>query len=103
MRIGIFESSIGDLEAILEARMPSLDDDSEYEAQETIQSAYTKLEKDFFYNKLTAEERERKIHNIAQAIANEKQHLQQIEDSQTNTLTVDTYLTWDHNSDNEPS
>ena len=30
-------------------------------------------------NKLTAEERERKIHNIAQAIANEKQHLQQIE------------------------
>lgn len=92
MRIGIFESSIGDLEAILEARMPSLDDDSEYEAQETIQSAYTKLEKDFFYNKLTAEERERKIYNIAQAIANEKQHLQQIEDSQTNTLTVDTYF-----------
>jgi len=82
MRIGIFQQSIGDLEAILDANYNG----------ETIQAAYTKLEKDLFYNKLSEEERISKMDDIAQAIANEQQQLQKIEESQTNTLTVDTYF-----------
>ena len=81
-RIGIFRQSIGDLEAIL---------DAEYEG-DTIQNAYTKLEKELFSNKLTENERKRKINDIAQAMANEQQQLQKIEENQTNTLTVDTYF-----------
>ncbi len=81
-RIGIFRQSIGDLEAILDAE----------HGGDTIQNAYTKLEKELFSNKLTKTERQRKINDIAQAIANEQQQLQKIEENQTNTLTVDTYF-----------
>lgn len=82
IRIGIFQQSIGDLEAILDASY----------LNGTIQSAYTKLEKELFYNKLSNEERRSKIEDIAQAVANEQQQIQRIEESQTNTLTVDTYF-----------
>ena len=84
MRIGIFTESIGDLEAILDARYAGTTD--------TIQSAYTKLEKDLFCNNLSATERQRKIDDIAQAIENEKQQIKKIEENQTNTLTIDTYF-----------
>ena len=84
MRIGIFTESIGDLEAILDASYAGTTD--------TIQSAYTKLEKDLFCNNLSATERQRKIDDIAQAIENEKQQIKKIEENQTNTLTIDTYF-----------
>ena len=84
MRIGIFTESIGDLEAILDANYAGTAD--------TIQSAYTKLEKDLFCNNLSTKERQRKMDDIAQAIENEKQQIKKIEENQTNTLTVDTYF-----------
>ncbi len=84
MRIGIFTESIGDLEAILDANYAGTAD--------TIQSAYTKLEKDLFCNNLSAVERQHKMDDIAQAIENEKQQIKKIEENQTNTLTIDTYF-----------
>lgn len=83
-RIGIFTESIGDLEAILDANYASTTD--------TIQAAYTKLEKELFCNNLSKKERQRKMDDIAQAIENEKQQIKKIEENQTNTLTVDTYF-----------
>lgn len=83
-RIGIFTESIGDLEAILDANYAGTTD--------TIQTAYTKLEKELFCNHLSTKERQRKMDDIAQAIENEKQQIKKIEENQTNTLTVDTYF-----------
>lgn len=84
MRIGIFTESIGDLEAILDANYAG--------TNETIQTAYTKLEKDLFCNNLSSSERKRKMDDIAQAIETQKLQIKKIEESQTNTLTVDTYF-----------
>lgn len=83
-RIGIFESSIGDLEAILDANFQH--------SGMSIQEAYQQLEKELFYNKLTKNEMEKKMDDISRAIQNEKENLKRIEDGLTNTLTDDSYF-----------
>ncbi len=87
MRIGIFRESIGDLEAILDSEM-SLENGKKV----TIQDALKNMERDFYSNKLSAEEVERKRVEIERAIENEKLNLKKIEEGLTNTLTNDSYF-----------
>lgn len=87
-RIGIFRNSIGDLEAILDATLEK-DLGLPYD---NLQEWYNSLEKELFCNKLTEEERDKKIDEIAQAIENEKINLKKIEEGLTNTLTNDFYF-----------
>lgn len=81
-RIGIFRSSIGDLEAIF---------DKETDGG-TLQQKIIKLEKDLYCNDLTPEERQLKIENISKAILIEKTNLEQINEGLTDTLTNDIYF-----------
>lgn len=83
-RIGIFRSSIGDLEAILDSKFG--------ESGDTIQMVYTKLEKELFSNRLSKDEIQNKMDEIAQAMENEKENLIRIEEGLTNTLTNDSYF-----------
>lgn len=82
-RIGIFENTIGDMEAIL---------DAPYEQGITINEQINKLERQFYKTRLTQEEIDKKIEEVAQAIQNEKQNIQQLEEGLTNTLTNDAYF-----------
>lgn len=86
-RIGIFRESIGDLEAIL---------DSEIHTDEgrkmTIQDAIKNLERDFYSDKLTPNEVEKKKIEIERAIENERLNLKNIEEGLTNALTNDSYF-----------
>lgn len=85
-RIGIFRESIGDLEAILDAEM-------EQDGKKiTIQDAMKSMERDFYSDKLTHEEVEKKKTEIERAIENEKLNLKNIEEGLTNTLTNDSYF-----------
>ena len=73
-RIGIFQGTVGDMEAILDAEI-------HYDGEEmTIQKVYSKMEKEFFTKQLTQQEREKKIAEVEQAIANEKEHLQHLQE-----------------------
>ena len=87
VRIGIFRESIGDLEAIL---------DSEMETSEgkkiSIKEAINDLGRDFYSDKLSQEEKQRKEWEIAKAIEYEKINLKKIEEGLTNTLTNDSYF-----------
>lgn len=86
MRIGIFRESIGDLEAILDSEM-------EQDGKKiTIQDALKNIERDFYSDKLTDEEVERKRVEIERAIENEKLNLRNIEEGLTNALTNDSYF-----------
>jgi len=85
-RIGIFQSSIGDLEAILDAQV-FIDGKTM-----TIQDAYNKMEKEFYTVSLTTEEMEQKVKEIERAIANEGEHLKHIQEGLNNTLTNDAYF-----------
>ena len=85
-RIGIFRSSIGDLEAILDKE---LEQDGK---KLTIKEALKSIEKDYYSEKLTKEEAEKKRINIEQAIENEKKTLEELEKGLTNTLTNDYYF-----------
>ena len=85
-RIGIFRSSIGDLEAILDKE---LEQDGK---KQTIKEALKSIEKDYYSEKLTKEEAEKKRINIEQAIENEKKTLEELEKGLTNTLTNDYYF-----------
>lgn len=86
MRIGIFRESIGDLEAILDSQM-------EQDGKAiTIQDALKKMERDFYSDKLTREEVEKKKVEIERAIENEKVNLAKIEEGLTNALTNDAYF-----------
>lgn len=85
-RIGIFRESIGDLEAILDAEM-ELDG-----KMITIQDALKNMEREFYSDKLSQAEVERKNKEIAQAIENEKLNLVKIEEGLTNALTNDSYF-----------
>ena len=86
MRIGIFRESIGDLEAILDSPM-------EQDGKAiTIQDALKKMERDFYSDKLSKEEVERKKIEIERAIENEKVNLTKIEEGLTNALTNDSYF-----------
>ena len=84
-RIGIFKGTIGDMEAILDATF-------EDGKTETIKDAYNKLEKELYTTKLTPEERNRKLREIEQAIANEKENIKHLEEGLDNTLTNDAYF-----------
>ena len=86
-RIGIFRESIGDLEAILDSEMCQEDG-----RKITIQDALKNMERDFYSDKLTPEEVERKEVEIKRAIENEKINLQKIEEGLTNALTNDSYF-----------
>jgi len=86
-RIGIFRESIGDLEAILDAEMTT-DDGKKI----TIQDALKNMGRDFYSDKLSAEEAEKKRKEIERAIENEKLNLQKIEEGLTNALTNDSYF-----------
>jgi len=85
-RIGIFKESIGDLEAILDAEIET--DGKTI----TIQDALKSMERDFYSDKLSPEEVEKKQIEIERAIENEKLNLHNIEEGLTNTLTNDSYF-----------
>ena len=85
-RIGIFKGTIGDMEAILDAQIKFNGETM------TIQDVYNKMEKEFFTKNLTAKERERKIEEVEQAIANEKENLRHLQEGLDNTLTNDAYF-----------
>lgn len=85
-RIGIFQGTIGDMEAILDAEV-HVDGRTM-----TIQDIYNKMEKELFTKNLTKREREQKIAQVEQAIANEKEALQHLQEGLTNTLTNDAYF-----------
>lgn len=85
-RIGIFRQSIGDLEAILDKEM-------EQDGKKmSIKDALKSIQNDYYSDKLTKKEAERKQEKIAQAIENEKKTLQELEKGLTNTLTNDYYF-----------
>lgn len=85
-RIGIFRSSIGDLEAILDKE---LEQDGK---RISIKQALKSIQNDYYSDKLTKEEAEKKQRNIAQAIENEKKTIEELEKGLTNTLTNDYYF-----------
>lgn len=85
-RIGIFRESIGDLEAILDAEMELNG------STISIQDALGSIERDFYSDKLTPQEVDRKQNEIVRAIENERLNLKKIEDGLTNTLTNDSYF-----------
>jgi len=85
-RIGIFRSSIGDLEAILDKE---LEQDGK---RISIKQALKSIQNDYYSNKLTKEEVEKKQKDIAQAIENEKKTIEELEKGLTNTLTNDYYF-----------
>ena len=85
-RIGIFRESIGDLEAILNSE---IDFNGE---SVTIRKACELVNNDFYSNKLTDEEIEKKSREIAQAIENERLNLKKIEEGITDSLTADSYF-----------
>lgn len=85
-RIGIFQGTVGDMEAILDAEI-------HYEGEKlTIQEVYAKMEKDFFTKDLTPKEREKKITEVEQAIANEKEQLKHLQEGLNDSLTNDAYF-----------
>lgn len=81
-RIGIFRSSIGDLEAILEKDNGAI----------TLKEELIRLEKKFYCTNLSKEEREKKIESIERAILREKRHLEEISTGLTDTITNDVYF-----------
>jgi len=83
-RIGIFRGTIGDMEAILDAPIEG--------SRLTIQDVYNKMEKELYTRELSKEELERKINEVEQAIANEKENLQHLQEGLSNTLTNDAYF-----------
>ena len=86
-RIGLFRESIGDLEAILDSEMIQEDG-----SKITIQDALKNMERDFYTDKLSKDEVERKRDEIERAIENEKINLKKIEEGLTNALTNDSYF-----------
>lgn len=84
-RIGIFRGTIGDMEAILDAPISK-------GSKLTIQDVYNSLEKELFTSHLTEEEKRRKIHEIEQAIANEKENIKHLEEGLDSALTNDAYF-----------
>lgn len=86
-RIGIFRGTIGDMEAILDAKV-----EIEGRRDCTIQDLYNQMEKEFFTKSLTPEEKERKIQEVERAIENERLNLERIQQGLDNTLTNDSYF-----------
>ena len=84
-RIGIFKSSIGDLEAILDSSL----EDSGMGTSKNLRQNFSDLEEELYTTELTKKEREQKIENIAQAILREKKNAEELNEKLTNTLTND--------------
>lgn len=84
-RIGIFKTSIGDLEAILDSSL----ENSGIGISKNLRQNFSDLEKELYTTELTKEERERKIENITQAILREKKNAEELNDKLVNTLTND--------------
>lgn len=85
-RIGIFRNSIGDLEAILNSEM------EQNGKIISIRDAIKSVDSDFYSDKLSEAEVEKKSAEIERAIENEKLNLKKIEEGLTNTLTNDSYF-----------
>lgn len=83
-RIGIFRSSVGDLEAILDRDLER--DDL---GVDNLREYFSSLEKELYTTKLTNEERERKVKDVADAVITEKKNAEMIEEQLTNALTND--------------
>ena len=84
-RIGIFQGTIGDMEAILEAPIrPG--------SKLSISQVFSRYEKEFYTNKLTPEERRRKMEEVERAIENEKENIRHLDEGLNNTLTNDSYF-----------
>lgn len=83
-RIGIFKSSIGDLEAILDRDL-----EKNNKGVTNLREYFNHLEKELYTTKLTNEERERKVKDVADAIITEKKNAELIEEQLTNSLTND--------------
>lgn len=85
-RIGIFRHSIGDLEAILDKEL------EQNGKRVTIKEALKSIQNDYYSDKLTKEEAEKKSAAIQQAIENEKKTIEELEIGLTNSLTNDYYF-----------
>lgn len=85
-RIGIFRHSIGDLEAILDKEL------EQNGKRVTIKEALKSIENDYYSDKLTKEEAEKKSIAIEQAIENERKTIEELEKGLTNSLTNDYYF-----------
>lgn len=85
-RIGIFRHSIGDLEAILDKEL------EQNGKRVTIKEALKSIENDYYSDKLTKEEAEKKKQVIEQAIENERKTIEELEKGLTNSLTNDYYF-----------
>lgn len=85
-RIGIFRQSIGDLEAILDKEL------EQNGKRVTIKEALKSIQNDYYSDKLTKEEAEKKSKAIEQAIENEKKTIEELEIGLTNSLTNDYYF-----------
>lgn len=81
-RINIFTSCIGDIEAIL---------DSEYNGQ-SLKETLNQLERQLYSLELTDEQKQQQADQMQMAFINEKQHLEQVSDQLTDTLTNDIYF-----------
>lgn len=86
-RIGIFQGTIGDMEAILDAELHLPNGKTM-----TIQDVYNKMEEELFTKNLTKEERNKKIAEVEQAIANEKEQLQHLQEGLNDSMTNDAYF-----------
>ena len=86
-RINLFRGTIGDIEAILDATV-----ETEGRGERTIQQLYDGMERELYCRRLTKEEWDRKMDEIAQAIENERLNLEAIEKGLSNTMTNDAYF-----------
>lgn len=84
-RIGIFESTIGDMEIILNRPVK---EGSEITFGDMIEQLGTKL----YTDSLSENERERKLREIERAIENERVTLRKLEEGLDNSLTFDDYF-----------
>jgi superfamily II DNA or RNA helicase len=96
-RIGIFKESIGDLEAILDGEILSEDGKKNI----TIQEMFSNIEKEFYCQKLTKEERNNKLERISRAIESEKINQKNLSENLVNTLTYDSYFKREINKIND--
>lgn len=83
-RIGIFRSSVGDLEAILDRDLEKHDF-----GVKNLREYFSQLERELYTVNLTVEEREKKVKDVADAIITEKKNAKLIEEKLTNALTND--------------
>ena len=88
-RINIFESCIGDLEAIL---------DSNFMDGKTLQDEIDNLSHDFYTLELTDEQKEARMNSLQMALIREKTNLDEISEKFQDTLTNDVYFRNEINS-----